>query len=250
MSPVPAKSPSVLRRLAWPTAAALAGLAVLVSLGVWQVQRLSWKTGLIASIEEGLAADPLPLSDIEAGIEHGYAVEWLKTQATGAYRHDLERHLYTVADGVAGYRVLTPLVTGAGLTVWVDRGFVPEGRKDAGTRREGQVAGEQSVTGLVRAPEGQGPFTPDNEADRNVWFWPDLAAMTATADPPLPGGVLPAYIEMTGPPPPGGYPRPPQRARIDLPNNHLGYAITWFGLAATLIGVYIAFALKTARNTP
>lgn len=236
------------RGLFWSGVASAAAFAVLVSLGFWQVQRLAWKTGLIVRIEAGLAAAPVPLSEIAIALARGHDADWRKAEAHGRFRHDLERHLYDIESGRAGYRVLTPLESAGGPVVWVDRGFVPEERKQPASRAAGQLAGDIGVTGLVRVPPPARPtFVPANEPGRNIWYWPDLAAMGTGATPPLAGTVLPVILEASGPPPPGGWPRPRQRTQADIPNNHLGYALTWFGLAAALAGVYIAFAITSRR---
>lgn len=232
------------------TLAAAAGFAVLCGLGVWQVQRLAWKTELIAAIEAGVQAEPVSLADLEAGIEHGYHVDWLRVRATGRFRHDLERHVYSLRDGRAGFQVVTPLQTADGLAIWVDRGFVPEALKNPATRSAGQIPGEVEVTGLARVHDGRpGWFAPENDPRNNVWLWWDLAAMTRSAEPPVSGAVLPVALELQGPAPPGGHPLPTQRSSLDIPNRHLGYAITWFGLALCLAGVYIAVLIARRRQT-
>lgn len=226
-------------------------LAVLTGLGLWQLDRLEWKTRLIKTIETGLSANPVALTDVEAGIEHGLDVDWLRARATGRFRHDQERHIYSLRGGKAGYQVATPLETAEGLTVWVDRGFVPEALKDPATRPQGQVGGVVEVTGLIRVREGErGWFTPPNDAERNVWITWDLAAMSAAAEPPLSGAVLAVALEAQGAAPPGGHPIPWDRSTIELPNRHLEYAITWFGLALCLAGVYIAVLVSRHRQRP
>src|SRR5271154_2804306 len=107
-----------------PTLFTLFGLALLLSLGTWQVQRLGWKEGLIAQRMAAAAADPvpLPLTSNDAG-----ALEFHRVRAAGTFRHDRELYLHAItADGSAGYHVITPLVLARGGTLLVDRGFVPE----------------------------------------------------------------------------------------------------------------------------
>jgi surfeit locus 1 family protein len=146
--------------------------------------------------------------------------------------------------------VYTPLQVAPARFVWINRGSVPDARKDPATRREGQVAGEIEVTGLVRLPPARGMFTPANDAAHNLWFWPDVAAMHASA---FGGTGAEAYGFVVDadarPAPPSGLPAGGV-TRLDLPNRHLEYAITWYGLALTLVGVYAAFAAGRLRSAP
>jgi surfeit locus 1 family protein len=139
--------------------------------------------------------------------------------------------------------------------VWINRGWVPDARKAPETRAEGQVPGEVEVRGLVRHVRA-GWFAAQNDPGRNLWYWPDIAAMTAAAFPDDPqraaGGSprpasLPLVIEADAKPEPlGGLPRGGV-TRLDLPKRHLEYALTWYGLAMTLVGVYFAFAVSRLR---
>ena len=116
------------------------------------------------------------------------------------------------------------------------------------------------MRGLVRLPSATpGLFAAQNDPTHNIWYWPDLAAMTASAFPDAPQGragrpagsqALPLIIEADAKPaPPGGLPRGGV-TRLDLPNRHLEYALTWYGLAATLVGVYLAFVISRLRTAP
>lgn len=238
-----------MRTLLWPGLFAGLGMTILVALGVWQLQRLVWKRDLIARIETGLNANPVTLGDVEAGIEYGYDVDWLRVRAKGHFRHDLERHLYMTRDGGVGWQVATPLETAEGLSIWVDRGFVADAVKDAARRPQGQVEGEVEVVGLIRVRDATPDlFTPDNERDRNIWYWWDLQAMTASASPPVAGAVMPVMLETSGEAPPGGWPQPWNRRSVTLPNNHLQYALTWFALALCLAGVTTVYSVGILRK--
>jgi surfeit locus 1 family protein len=243
-------------RLVWPTLAALAGLAVLIGLGGWQMQRKAWKDGLIAKIAARVHADPVPLPT-GATQDRPEDLEYLHVSARGRFRHDRERYLYAPAKGGPGWHVYTPLELSPRRVVWVNRGWVPDARKAPGTRPQGQVPGEVEVRGLIRMQMRPGRFTPQNEPAHNIWFWPDIAAMTASAFPDAPqkppGGSqgpvpLPLVLEADAQPePPGGLPRGGVTA-LELPNRHLEYALTWYGLAATLAGVYLAFFVSRLRG--
>jgi surfeit locus 1 family protein len=235
-----------------PTLFAVAGLAVLIGLGTWQLERKQWKEGLLAKIAARIAADPIPLADAERRWLLTGDVEYLHASATGRFHHDKERYLYAPAPAGLAWHVYTPLEFAPGRIVWVNRGAVPDAAKAPERRPQGQVAGEVEVRGLIRAPARRGLFSPDNDAAHNLWYWPDTAAMTATAfRSPLVGDFLPLVLEADArPEPPGGLPRG-GTTRLALPNNHLHYALTWYGLALTLIGVYLAFAVARVRlSTP
>jgi surfeit locus 1 family protein len=267
-------------RLLWPTVAALAGLAVLIGLGTWQLERKRWKEDLLAKIAERVHAPPIPLVDLkledlprwlrenlpggkglllrvdEDKDEDKGDFEYRHVSVTGRFLHDKEQYLYAPTPAGLGWHVYAPLQIAPGKVVWINRGFVPDARKAPATRPEGQVAGEVEVKGLVRLPRGQGLFTPQNDVQKNLWYWPDIAAMTRAAFPEGPGNApggpqrprsLPLVIDADGQPePPGGLPKGGV-TRLQLPNRHLEYAVTWYGLALTLIGVYLAFAISRWR---
>jgi surfeit locus 1 family protein len=257
--------------LVWPSLATLLGLAVLIGLGTWQLERKRWKEDLLARIAAGVKADPIlisppdpsllsPLKDRAPPLESMGVLtrEYTHVAVRGRFHHDKERYLYAPTPAGLGWHVYTPLELASGQVVWINRGFVPDAKKAPETRWEGQVAGEVEVRGLIRFPAGKGLFTPANDVQHNLWYWPDIAAMTAAAFPegrqkalggPLRPEALPLVIEADAQPePPGGLPRGGV-TRLDLPNRHLEYALTWFGLALTLIGVYLAFAISRWRTS-
>src|SRR5512145_2265919 len=126
-------------RLIWPTLAALAGLAVLIGLGTWQLERKRWKEDLLAKIAERAAADPV--RPPEAPLIKG-DMEYLHVAVAGRFHHDKERYLYAPTPAGLGWHVYTPLEAASGEIVWVNRGFVPDARKPPETRPEGQLQGE------------------------------------------------------------------------------------------------------------
>jgi surfeit locus 1 family protein len=219
--------------------ATLAALAVLLGLGTWQIQRLHWKEGLIAERAAQLAAPPAPLLATAADWR-GW--DFRKVSARGTFRHDLEQRFgaFTLDDQF-GQHVLTPLVRADGPAILVDRGFVPADRAAVETRREGEVAGAVEVAGIARyrGADRPGWFTPANEPAERIWYWYDLPALTQATGLEL----LPVVVEADATPNPGGLPVGGQ-TRTELPNNHLQYALTWYGLAAALVAVYIAFCFQ------
>jgi surfeit locus 1 family protein len=225
------------------TALMLAALAVLIGLGVWQLQRLAWKEGLIAKIEARTKAAPIGLEQATAMAARGEDPSYYRVRVSGRYDHAKERYLFAVSEGRAGWHVIAPLATAEGETVLVDRGFVPDDLKTPGSRAKGEVEGVVAVTGIVRLPDLPGAFTPDNEPDANRWFWRDEAGMARSMFPGESARVAPFFLEAEKGEAAGGWPEGGQ-TRLDLPNNHLQYAITWFLLAAALLGVYGAYVWK------
>ncbi len=228
------------RRPVWPALVAAALLFVcLVALGTWQVERLAWKEALIATIDARIHAAPAPLAEVERAFADTGDVEYRPVSVRGTFRHQGERHFFATWRGAAGYYVYTPLELADGRLVFVNRGFVPFDRKDPATRAAGQLAGPQAVVGLARGPLAAKPSSllPDNDPAANIFYWKDLAAMRATAGLPADDRVLPFFIDAAAEPAnPGGLPEGGV-TQVDLPNSHLQYALTWYGLAAALAGV-------------
>jgi surfeit locus 1 family protein len=234
-------------RLLLPTLLALAGLAVLVSLGTWQLERKAWKEALIAKIAARVGAAPVPIGATMQTLPPGEDFAYLHVAAKGRFLHDKERYLYAPSPQGLAWHVYAPLELGPGLIVWVNRGLVPDASKAPATRAAGQVDGLTEVRGVVRLMPMPTLFTPRNDVAGNLWYWPDLNAMTASAFPDGSVKAMGLFVEADAEPaPPGGLPRGGV-TRIALPNRHLEYALTWYGLATTLIGVYLAFAISRLR---
>lgn len=231
----------------WLWISALSALAILIALGTWQMQRRDWKFGIIDRIERRVHAEPISLREAEAIWRETGDVEYLRVRVSGRFDHGQERHFYGIDEGKPGWRILTPLVTPGGETVLVDRGFVPEPRKSPGTRAEGQLAGAVTLTGLARAPGERGWFVPDNDPARNIWFWRDLPGLAATLPGELTARLTPFILEAEAGAVPGGWPKGGM-TRLAIPNRHLEYALTWYGLALTLIGVFLFYLRSRSRS--
>ncbi len=227
----------------WPTLVAAPALLVLIGLGVWQLERLAWKRTLIATIEARLEA---PAVALPAEVRDPEAWGYRRVVVRGRFLHDREIHLFAHdRRGQLGYFVVTPLRRADGGFVLVNRGWVPAARKDPATRPAGQVEGPVEIEGIVRLPWRQGWFVPDNDPAENVWFWGDLEGMAAAA-----GIAAPALLVDAGPAPnPGGLPVGGQ-TKVRFRNDHLGYALTWFGLAAGLAVVYVLYHLRREASGP
>lgn len=240
-----------------PSLAAAAALAVLVSLGTWQLQRMAWKEGLIAALTERLEAPPVALpAPAQWRALTAADDEFRRVAVTAEFLHDREAAVYTLgssmrsdgAGGTPGYWIFTPARLDGGAVVMVNRGFVPEANRDAASRRGGAVSGPVSLTGVLRWPEPAGTFTPAADPGHNLWFSRDSDAIAAAKGLTTTGvAVAPFYLELEGPDPPGGLPHT-GRLQPVLPNNHFGYAMTWLGLAAVLTAVYGAWLVSTRRR--
>ncbi len=212
--------------------------SVLIGLGTWQVYRLQWKEGLLADIDTRTKAAPVELTEMEQRFGSQGSVEYWPVTASGTYLHSGERHFFSTWKGQSGFNVYTPLMLADGRAVFVNRGFVPYDRKDPATRETGQVEGVVEISGLARDPLQDKPsfIVPDNEPAKNIFYWKDMAAMSATAGLPAGTEVVPFFIDADETPVEGGLPVGGVTL-IELPNNHLQYAVTWYGLAAALVGV-------------
>jgi surfeit locus 1 family protein len=216
----------------------IAAAGVLVALGTWQLERLSWKEGLIAELDVKLAAKPtdLPARERWQRLDAG-ADEFRRVAFPAEFLPGEEALVYSSGSSVRpdatgpGYWVFAPARLTGGSIVVVNRGFVPEGKQDPGRRKEGRPSGIVEIVGVMRWPEQRGQFTPADEPQKGLWFARDPAAMAKAKNW---GNVAPFYIDQEAPLPPGGLPKAgPLKA--SLPNNHLQYAVTWYGLAAVIL---------------
>lgn len=238
------------RTLLGPGLATLVALAVLVSLGVWQLQRKQWKDGLVAQIEARAHGEPAAVPP-EAAWPRWLAEddEFRRVHLTGRFLYDKEAPVHGLMSGqrgapVQGYYLLTPLQQADGSIVIVNRGFVPTELRDPARRPDSEPPGEVTVTGLVRAPEGRTWFVPENDPARNDWFVRDTAGIARA------GGLAraaPFLVDADATPNPGGWPKGGQTP-VRLSNDHLQYALTWFGLALTLLGVFGTWAWGRVRG--
>ena len=201
----------------------LVGTAVLIGLGAWQVERLARKEAIIARLEQRLAADPvaLPVSPDPA------RDAFLRVRVTGRIGGGELHVLTSLIPYGPGFRVIVPLTDASGRVVLADLGYVPEAAKDAGYRPAGPV----EVVGALYWPDETDGFTPAPDREANIWFARDLAPMAeALGTEPL-LIVAESYGGTPGDSLGGGdWPRP-LRLGVDLTNDHLQYAITWFSLA-------------------
>lgn len=222
-------------------------IALLVGLGSWQMARLSWKTDLVARVSERMAAEPVAVPPrAEWGGLDLDRWSYRRIRASGTFDHAREARVYvnlSEAHGPLkgpGYFLLTPLALKEGGTVIVNRGFAPEGAVD----RAARPAGEVTVSGPLRGPEDRNMFTPADDPAKRLFFARDPKAIAAglrIAD------VAPFTLDADASPNAGGVPQGGE-TRVTFPNRHLEYALTWYGLAATLAAVFGAFMWRTVKE--
>ncbi len=224
-----------MRRLLLPILASLPVLAALIALGTWQVHRLHWKLDILDRIAAAEAGPPVALA--------GSPPPYTKAVATGRFDHEREVMLGIELRGTTlGAHLVTPLLREGAPPLLVDRGWVPMERRPGIDRPEGAVA----VTGYVRQADTRDWNSPrDDPAARRFYIFDPAVIGTALGlPPPAPFGLVALAA-------PGTSPATLPAAARSLPrpdNPHLGYAITWYGLAAALVGVLAAFLFRRRRE--
>ena len=231
-----------------PTLFTVPALIALLTLGVWQLDRLEWKQELIDRLQTRSVMEAVRLP---GGSLAEAEWDYRRVRVTGLFRHAQELHrLNRSLNGNPGVHVLTPLVrtdVPGEAVILVNRGWVPFDRKARATREEGLIEGEVTVEGLVRFPKGvtalQRVFLPENEPDNNMWYSIAPDQMSAHL-----GTDLPAHYVVSGrQDTPGTYPVGKQW-HLDIRNNHLQYAITWFTLAGGLAVIYWLYHRRAGRH--
>ncbi|KAK7417009.1 surf-like protein [Neonectria magnoliae] len=218
-------------------------------LGSWQVQRLGWKSDLIAKFEDRLVRDPLPLPPtIDPDAIHDF--DFRRVYAAGRFRHDQEMLVGPrMRDGTDGYMVITPLERDGGSTILVNRGWIDKKHRDRRSRPDGLPTGEVTVEGLLREPWKKNMFTPENRPERGDFYFPDVKQMAQLT------GSQPVWVEATmeqefmqmvdyearGIP----YGR---AAEVNLRNNHAQYIFTWYALSVATSIMLFMVVKKPSSN--
>jgi surfeit locus 1 family protein len=220
------------------TIAAAVALGVLVALGTWQLKRLEWKQDLIARVEARISSPPIPFEEAVRRAEAGENMEYAPVALSGRMEKGRVAKVFGSYEGEAGVYVFVPVSTGDGGAVYVNEGFAPQAMRDA---LDGE-AGEETVTGLLRYAEAPSPpaswFQTKGKSADGLWFIRDPRAFADEA------GIdaSPYYVDRFAIEgrdwPKGG------TTRLEFSNRHFEYALTWYGLAAALIGVWVVFSLK------
>jgi surfeit locus 1 family protein len=235
-------APSVRRRIL-SGVLCLIGVAILIGLGVWQLQRLKWKEDLLARVA---ALQTAPARPLEGVLTSGGDLDFTRADVACP---DLERRpmlrMFAVRDGTAGYHLIAacPIKAGPYASVLVDRGFIST-EQSAVAMQPGRETLPGPVTGVLRKGDKATFVTPANRASENLWYSRDVAAMARALNAGAPAPLF-LMLEKPAPLPSGPLPAP---VPADIPNRHLEYALTWFGLAAALVGVYVAMLFRRRQT--
>lgn len=227
------------------TLAVLVALGVLLTLGTWQVQRLHWKRDLLARIDALGAASAQPIAAVLPRVARGEDVDFTRVRATCpgiAAAPYLE--LYALRDGQAGSRLISAcrLAGAAYGSVLLDRGYVADTISARPPVDPGSAA-PLEIVGVLRRPDPANRFSPVNTPRR--WYTRDIAAMAAALNAPRPAPLMLLAETATNPEWKALVPAP---LPTEIPNRHLEYALTWYGLAAALLGVYAALLWKRRKS--
>ncbi len=226
-------------------------MALLVALGVWQVQRLHWKTALLQRIAALQVAPAEPLTVVLNRVAYGRPVNFARvvTSCEGLGEH--EAHLYGLRADGPGWREVSAcrLASGPYGSILVDMGFSHKGGVQPPQGEPVTLAAGAMITGVLRAPEPRPWFAslvappPARRGPAGEFFARDVPALAAAVDAPRPAPVMLLLEKPSAGP--GLIPAP---LPTGIENNHLGYAVTWFGLAAALVGVWIATVIAGRRG--
>jgi surfeit locus 1 family protein len=205
--------------------------AILVALGTWQIERRAWKQAILAQIDAAEQAPAAPLV--------GEPPPFAKLTVSGRLRGDLvARYGVETREGprgaALGAQLLVPLLPAHGPPILVDLGWV------AADARPALPEGTVTLEGYVRPPARPGWFTPADEPAARQFYTLDPARIgTALGF----AAMAPFTLVALGPP---GVPDPARRLPRP-PNEHLQYALTWYGLAAILVVIFAVYAARGSR---
>ncbi len=226
----------------WLTVFSVPSLAVLVILGLWQLDRLAWKTELIDSFNARANAAALLPPDPEVDLSQ---LEFHNLALSGRFMHDRELYLTgRTYEGNAGFHVVTPFRTDQDKIIFVNRGWVSEAYREPEARLFSIKDEQVSLRAVLRLPQQKGYFVPENEPENGFWFTLKPAEMAEFQE--LDEAVRTYYADQIRT---SEVLTLPITAEIDINvrNTHLNYALTWFGVALSLIGVYIAYHVNAGR---
>lgn len=226
------------RRLSFLLIFGLGGGILLLSLGIWQLERLQWKNALIAEMEARAGAPAVVVTGAETpgALDHRAAV------AVGAYPPDARqiRYLTSIKGVGPGFRLIAPFKLANGARILIDRGFAPEAAAPRGGAAPAPPTGEQRIEGRLRWPQERSSFTPEPNRAEGLWFAREVDSLAEELD------AKPVLLVQGASDAPG-WPKPLPET-LDLPNDHLGYAITWFALAAIWLVMSVLFGFRRSAD--
>ncbi len=209
---------------------------MLIGLGIWQIERRTWKLELIARVNARVHAEPVPPPAREqwAAVNRGHD-EYRRLTVAGTFENELESLVYASTVLGPGFWVMTPLRLSDGTTILINRGFVPLDKRDPSTRQAVQLSGRVIVTGLMRMSEPKGSILRRNDPSADRWYSRDVSAIAGRQRLT---DFAPYFVDADAISNPGGFPVGGLTV-VDFPNNHLVYAITWLTLAAMAAGLAV-----------
>lgn len=222
-----------MRRYLFPLILGIAGCAVLIQLGLWQLARADWKEGMLEEITAGIEAEPVPLP---AAIDP--SMKYLPVTVAGTTSGSEIDVLSHTRDQGAGYQIVSRFITDDGRAILLDRGFVPQE-----ARRLDRPPVRLEVVGNLHWPQDASPSTPAPNLDENIWFARDVEAMAAQLD------TLPVLVVARSVQGDNQGARPIPVAIEGIPNNHLSYAVQWFLIAATWAVMTLALIWRIRQRS-
>lgn len=223
-----------------PSIATIVGFGILLSLCLWQVQRLSWKKDLIETRVSRFENNIRFLEDIKDPLRN----EFTRVKVEGKFLNEKEMFMPALSkNGNNGFHILVVLKQPNGKNIIFDTGWIPTRKKNKQARME-NIDNLLSVKeAVIRLPGRKGKYQPDNDPDDNFWFYVEPEKMKDFLNTNVEHSF---YLEAVNNGP-GGYPLGGQ-TRIYIRNNHLQYAITWFLIACTLVGVFLASSIVRQKK--
>ena len=223
-----------------PIIATILGLAILLSLSGWQLKRLTWKKNLIETRIDRYEKNSKELNEFKDLSKS----EFYKVNVVGSFLNNKEMFMPALSkNGNNGFHILVPIKLLDGKTIIYDTGWVPTHKKEQATRTENLDDNISIKESVIRLPGRKGKYQPDNELENNFWFFVDTEEMSKYLNLNVEKEF---YLEAANDGP-AGYPLGGQ-TRIYIRNNHLQYAITWFLIACTLLGVFLAASIKIEKS--
>ena len=196
-----------------------------LSLGTWQLYRLQWKQDLISQIDKGLKSTPIKYSN---KIKNDYQ----RVVLNGKFNYKNQIYLYSLnAKGQPGFDVITPFKTIEGDNVLINRGWIDKEMKN---KTEINLSNKSEISGLLRKIIKKNIFKPENDTEKNIWFSININQIKKITGKNFSNHVVFLEDNLTNLP-------VPKKITIDVPNNHLKYAITWYSISISILFYFLYF---------